>query len=375
MNTHRSDDEPEPDAGRRQETDRWLEASVRVVPEAAEAVAEVLSRYAPEGVAIDAGTGDEPGAVVTVKAYLAFDEEIEARRRKVAEGIWHLSHIWSVIPEPTFRVIEDQDWTRGWKQTIPVLHLGGRLVIKPTWRDHEPGEGEIILEMDPGVAFGTGLHPTTRLCIAIMEEALDVRASQARTSAAPTSILDLGTGTGILAIAAAKLAAAQRAATLTAATLTDATLTDAALTGTGPILALDIDPHAVTAARRNARANGVADQIEIRRGSLADAHGTYDLVLANILTPVIITMAGEGLADRLNPGGILVASGILVEQAGEVAAALQEAGLVITEERAEEAWVALVARHPDDTPPLKARRIATPDRPADRSPSTRSRPG
>lgn len=315
MKHPRTDDELEPVAGQRSPVDRWLEVSVPVVPEAAEAVAEVLSRYAPEGVAIDAGTGDQPEAWVTVKAYLAFDDEIAVRRRKVEEGLGHLSHIWPVIPEPDFQVIEDEDWTRGWKQTIPVLHLGARLVIKPTWRDYTPQAGETVLELDPGIAFGTGLHPTTRLCIAILEETLDERG--------PLSLLDLGTGTGILALAAAKLGAA-------------------------PIFAVDTDPHAVTAAHRNARANGVANQIEIRHGSLAGVAGAYDLVLANILTPVIIAMAEAGLADRLKPGGLLVASGVLVEQANDVAKALQAAGLSVTEVRQDEAWVAVVARRPGD---------------------------
>ena len=132
---------------------------------------------------------------MSVKAYLVADADLETRRHKVEEAIWHLHHIWPVIPEPTFRSIADQDWTAGWKESIPVMHLGARVVIKPSWRDYDPQPEEIVLEMDPGLAFGTGLHPTTQLCVAALED-----------FAQPgMHVLDLGTGTGILALVAAKL--------------------------------------------------------------------------------------------------------------------------------------------------------------------------
>ena len=295
----------------------WLEVSVQVNPEAAEAVAEVLSRYAPQGVAIDLGTNDgEVINPVTVKAYLTVDEGIEANRKRVEEALWHLGQIWSVIPEPTFTPIADRDWAAGWKETIPVLRLGKRIVIKPSWRSYEPRQGEILLEMDPGLAFGTGLHPTTQLCIEAVEDLLrpEMRA------------LDLGTGTGILALVAAKLGAAE-------------------------VVAVDNDVDAVTVTRRNARANDVAHLIRPVHGSLPDISGTYDLVLANILAPVIVKMVESGLAARVRLGGAFVASGILVEQADEVAAALERAGLRVTERRERGDWVALIAKKAYGVPP------------------------
>ncbi len=286
----------------------WLEVSVETDREMAEAVSEVLARYAPQGVAID--LGDDPqNPVVIVRAYLADDGALEERRRQVEEALWHLGRI-RALPEPTFRIIADRDWTAGWKESIPILHLGRRIVIKPSWREYAPREDEVVLELDPGLAFGTGLHPTTRLCL----EALESRVADGMR------ILDLGSGTGILALAAAKLARVE-------------------------VVAVDNDQNAVVATRRNARRNGVSDRVRPLYGSLADVSGTYDLILANLLAPILIQMAqGSALATRLRPQGELIASGILVEQGDEVAAAFEANGLVIVERHQEEDWVALIAR-------------------------------
>ncbi len=289
----------------------WLEVSVRVNREAAEAVAEVLSRHAPQGVAFELSADMGDAADVTVKAYLAVDERISARQRKVLEDLSHLSHIWPVIPEPTFRSIADQDWTATWKAQIPVLHLGHNVVIKPSWRSYTPEADEIVLEMDPGMAFGTGLHPTTQLCVTALEDLI----------LPGSTVLDLGTGTGILAMVAARLGAAR-------------------------VLAIDNDPNAVIAARRNVQANGLTPQIDLCQGSMAEARDAYDVVVANILAPVIIEMAAAGLAARVRTGGALVVSGILEAQDEGVTQALGAAGLGVTERRLQEEWLALVARHP-----------------------------
>ncbi|MBN2392845.1 MAG: 50S ribosomal protein L11 methyltransferase [Anaerolineae bacterium] len=290
----------------------WLEASVTVVPEAAEAVAEVFSRYAPQGVAIDLGTDDETAAQqVTVRAYLAVDDAIAEKRQKVEEALWHLHHIWPVIPDPVFTPVLDQDWTAGWKESIPVLHLGRRVIVKPSWREYAIQPDELLLEMDPGLAFGTGLHPTTQLCVEALEDLVQPG----------MRVLDLGTGTGILALVAAKLGAAE-------------------------VLAIDNDVDAVAVTRRNARSNAVAHQIRVLHGSLAEVGEPYDLVVVNILAHIIVAMATSGLATRIRRGGVLVASGILEEQADEVAAALTAQGLSVTKRRQRDSWVALVAHKP-----------------------------
>ncbi len=286
----------------------WLEVSVEVNHEAAEAVAEVLSRHAPQGVALDLGSEGELSPTVTVKAYLAVDADINTRRRRVEEGLWHLHQIWPVIPEPRFRSVVDQDWTATWKEQIQVLHLGRRIVIKPTWRIYEPKPGEVVLEMDPGLAFGTGLHPTTQLCVTALEDLVEPG----------TTVLDLGTGTGILAMVAARL-------------------------GAGRVLAVDNDENAVIAARANMATNGLTDAIDLALGSLENVASSFGLVVANILAPVIVAMAGSGLADRVASGGALVVSGILEEQIESVVTALESTGLAVTERRVQDEWAALIA--------------------------------
>ena len=294
----------------------WLEVSIAVPQEAAEAVSEVLSRYAPQGVAVDMGDGDLlPDTPVTVKAYLPEDVDIDMRRHQVEQALWHLHHIWSVIPEPVFTAIADQDWTAGWKESIPILHLGRHVVIKPSWREYAHHEGDVVLEMDPGLAFGTGLHPTTQLCIAALEDY--IRPGM--------RVLDLGTGTGILALIAAKLGAAE-------------------------VLAVDTDVNAVTATRRNARVNDVVHLIRLVHGSLADVGGTYHLVVANILAPVIISMAQEGLATRIRADGLLMVSGILADQIAEVQAALTQAGLRVVAQSQQGEWVVLIAKRVEAVP-------------------------
>ncbi len=294
------------------ETQSWLEVSVVVDYEAAEAVAEVLSRYAPQGVAIDLGNEAE---VVTVKAYLIADETLEERQRKVEESLWHLGQIWPV-PEPTFRSVLEEDWVGAWKDSIPVLKLGERIVVKPSWRNYDPAPDDVVLEMDPGLAFGTGLHPTTQLCVEALEGS--VRPGM--------RVLDLGTGTGVLALIAAKLGAVE-------------------------IVAVDNDVNAVVVARRNARHNDVAHAIRFVHGSLDDVSGAYELVVVNILAPVIIKMVAEGLVARVQTGGKLVTSGILEEQADEVREALQAAGLHIVSRRQKGDWVSLISKKAAGLPP------------------------
>jgi len=285
----------------------WMEITVTVDPELAEAVSEVLCRYIPQGVAIELGDGEE-AETVAVRAYLAVDEEVETRRQAIAEALWHLSQI-RYFPEPTFRIIADQDWTAGFKETIPVLHIGQRLVIRPSWREYLPQEHEIVIELDPGIAFGTGLHPTTQLCLLALEELIQPG----------QRVLDMGTGTGILAIAAARLGASE-------------------------IVAVDNDPNAVVATRHNARNNQVEGRIRALHGSLAETSGSYDLVLANILAPVLLAMIADGLTNRVKRTGALVLSGILEEQAQEVRAALARAGMTRIEQRQSGDWVSLIAR-------------------------------
>jgi ribosomal protein L11 methyltransferase len=284
----------------------WWEISVTLSSDLAEAVSEIFLLYVPQGVVVDFGDR-ELGTSATVRAYLLVDEETASYKRELLTALRRFSQVYS-IPAPVVTVIQDQDWTADWRETIPILHLGQRIVIKPSWRSYRSVADEIVLEVDPGAAFGTGTHPTTQLCIEVLERRLkpDMR------------VLDLGTGTGILALVAAKLGAAD-------------------------VLALDCDPNAITVARRNAEINHVAHVVHAGLGSLPEVQGTYDIVLVNILASTIIQMLGSGLIDHICPQGICVASGILTEQSEAVSAAMNAQGMRVVALCEREGWATLVA--------------------------------
>ncbi|HIP95731.1 MAG TPA: 50S ribosomal protein L11 methyltransferase [Anaerolineae bacterium] len=292
---------------------RWWEISVQVNGEAAEAVCELFNRYGQGGAVVEQVVGEEndetPTALtVVVKAYLPATRQGRESRQRLEEGLWHLSQLYP-ISSPQIRDLAQTDWATAWREQFTTLHVGQRVVIKPTWLSYSPSPNEAIIELDPGMAFGTGLHPTTRQCLLALETHLRPG----------MSILDLGSGSGILAIAAAKL-------------------------GAGAVLALDTDPTAVEVARANVRANGVQQQVTVTHGSLSAAQGTFDLVLVNILARVIIELIAQGLINRLKAGGIIVTAGIIEGQAANVEAALREQGVAIVERRIERDWVSFIGR-------------------------------
>lgn len=296
---------------------KYLEICVRAPAESVESLAELFHEHGEGGVSLEQvaqpvgedGLEPVPGAPVAVRTYLPLDERTPARRQQLEEALWYLSRLVP-FPEPEFSEVDEADWANAWKEHFHVQRLTRRLTVRPTWREHTPAPAEVVIDLDPGMAFGTGLHPTTHLCLAALDERL----------VAGSRVLDLGTGSGILAIAAAKL-------------------------GAGEVVALDIDPVAVSAARENVARNGVADRIRVGAGSAAEAavDQPFDLVLANILAGVIIDLAPSLLA-LIAPGGELVASGIIDERAAAVLDALRAAGFAVVDVRAEGDWRAIVAR-------------------------------
>jgi ribosomal protein L11 methyltransferase len=298
----------------------WLEVSLTVSGEAAEAVADVLGRYAPEGVAIEstqivASPDDEGHAVgpLRVRAYLTADDQLDSTRAQLEEALWHLGQLLP-LPHPHYQPVAAADWSESWKANFRPIRVGRHLRIIPAWLDPHLEPDEVPIRLDPGLAFGTGTHPTTQLCLAAIERHLKPG----------EPMLDLGAGSGILAIAAAKL-------------------------GADPIRALDIDAEAVRVARENAAANGVADRVRVEQGSLAEVLAvaySAPLVVVNILARVIAKLLTEGLAQTVAPGGLLIASGILDSQAYEVRAGLQTHGLKLVAQEHIEDWVALIARRP-----------------------------
>jgi ribosomal protein L11 methyltransferase len=301
----------------------WLEISVAADIEAVEAVSEILGRIAPGGTSVepafelvDEGLGArvDPTRPSIVRAYVPARDRAAAEQ-SVAEAAEALGHLQAFglrpIGEMTTRIVHEADWAEAWKAHFPVLRIGRRIVIRPTWRRHRAAPDDVVLALDPGMAFGTGLHPTTRLCLAMLERLAD------RGDLDGARVLDVGCGSGILAIAAAKL-------------------------GAGPILGIDTDPIAVEATFANAARNALTGRIEARHGSLPSGSAPADVVLANLIASVLVTLAPL-LRDELRPGGTILASGIFVDRETDVRAAFAGVGLTVTGRQAEGEWVALEA--------------------------------
>ena len=301
----------------------WLELAIDADVEAVEAVSEILGRAAPGGTSVepafdlvDEGLGArvDPTRPATVRAYLPARDRAAAERATAAVEV-ALGHLKAFglrpIGELRMRLVHEADWAEAWKAYFPVMRIGRRLVIRPTWRRHRRAPDDVVLALDPGMAFGTGLHPTTRLCLAALEGLSD------RGAVAGRRVLDVGCGSGILAIAALKLGAATA-------------------------IGVDTDPIAVDASGANARRNAVARRLRVRHGSLPTGEAPFGVVLANLIAGVLVPLAPL-LRDELLDGGALVASGIFVDREDEVRRAFEEAGLTVRGRWAEGDWVALEA--------------------------------
>jgi ribosomal protein L11 methyltransferase len=304
----------------------WMELSVTADIEAVEAVSEILGRVAAGGtsvepafVLIDEGLSAavDPSRPAIVRGYLPASDPrvVEAAIAEVTTVLGHLQAFGlRPIGDLETRPVHEADWAAAWKEHFPVLRVGRRLVIRPTWRHHRRAPDDVVIALDPGMAFGTGLHPTTRLCLTALERVAD---DAVASGTGLGRVLDVGTGSGILAIGAGLLGATQ-------------------------IVAVDPDPIAVEAATANAARNGLAGRIEVGRGSVPTGLPPFDLVLANLIASLLIDLAPVLVAE-VRPGGTLVASGIYVDREGDVSAALAEVGLGTTGRDAEGDWVALTA--------------------------------
>jgi len=288
---------------------RWIEISVEAERTALDDLVNLLGRYCVGGAVVE----ERPGASAVVKGFLPEWETQVAEKLEIA--LLLLGKNVSISP-PVIRIMAPEDWTESWKSYFEPQHIGQHTVIVPTWREYIPQTGELIIHLDPGMAFGTGLHATTRLCLAAIEREIKpgMRA------------LDVGTGSGILAIAMAKQGASQ-------------------------IEAIDIDSVACHVAQDNLALNDIT-QVKVSQETLASATADdnqihngqgYDLLTVNIFADVIIAMA-PAIARALRSGGIFIASGIIASKAEDVIQALGQAELTLQERHQEDDWVVLIGR-------------------------------
>jgi len=283
--------------------------------EAAETVSELFNRYGYGGAVMESYPPDFDK--VTVRTVIPSEDDHRLREIELMLALIGQA-LPGGLPEPRLQFVGKSDWAESWKAHFHPVRVGRRFVIKPSWRDYTATPDDIVIEIDPGLAFGSGLHPTTQLCLKILEE----------MPLAGQTLFDVGTGSGILALAALKLGAAK-------------------------VRAVDIDDIAVRVTEENFERNGYSlsspqrgegVKVEVALGSAGEAGGRqWDIVVANILANTIIELL-PGLKAVLARGGSLILSGIIAEQEASVTTAATAHGLHFSERRVEEDWVALVFR-------------------------------
>ncbi|MCP3781394.1 MULTISPECIES: 50S ribosomal protein L11 methyltransferase [Paenibacillus] len=317
----------------------WNEITIHTTEEAIEMISNFLHEAGAGGVSIeesgslnkprdtsygqwyDRPLNDIPEGQAIIKGYFAEEVDMDSIRSQIVPRVEEL-RTFDIDPgevQYELKTVDEDDWANAWKQYFKPLRVSDRLTIKPTWEEYEPAsEEEKIIELDPGMAFGTGTHPTTSLCLRTLESVIK----------GGEEVIDVGTGSGILAIGAVKL-------------------------GAKHVLALDLDPVAVSSARENTRLNGLEERITIKESDLLSVLNASDptlgiqlpvkLVVANILAEIILLFIDD-VYKALEPGGIYIASGIWKNKEEVVETALKAAGFEIAEISRDEDWLAFVAR-------------------------------
>lgn len=297
--------------------DTWLEVAVEVAGIDSETAADLLRQACPGGVAIEPGHRLDPAidahvvdgdAPALVRGYIPASEDYGRLRRSLQVAL-KMAPLQSPPKWRRVRRLREASWRDDWKKHFGVQRIGRALVVRPSWVDYKLKGGETVIQIDPGMAFGTGQHPTTAMCLRLLEE----------TVQPGMSVLDLGSGSGILSIAAAKLGAAR-------------------------VLALDIDPQAVKATGENAATNAAATVVEAREGPLGAAGGeTFDIIVANISGLTLERLAAD-LTRSLNSDGVLIASGFLEDAVEGLRRGFEGVGLRIDRVADEGVWRAIVAQ-------------------------------
>jgi ribosomal protein L11 methyltransferase len=310
----------------------WTEFSLSVRPEAAEAVSDLLRDLTGSGVTIEPpvqALGPDEGYVLDESAPLRliayFEGSISTSGRAAMKRTLQDRGLFeSVEGRVKWRIVKEEDWAETWKHYYDIERVG-RIVIRPAWREYESQEGDVVISLDPGMAFGTGQHPSTRMCLAGLQElagdegtSKGQQATRAKRQALG-KVLDLGSGSGILAIAAVAL-------------------------GADLVIAVDSDELAVEASQSNARLNGIEKRITIRQGSIetVGSDGPFDVILANLNAAAVSALA-SAMAEKLATGGRLFAGGVIADREQEVTEALVAAHLNIERVMAEGNWRTFVA--------------------------------
>ncbi|MBN2645845.1 MAG: 50S ribosomal protein L11 methyltransferase [Desulfuromonadaceae bacterium] len=304
-------------------TDKWLEMTLKIPVCAADLVCQELTELGSCGAIVEERVLDTfvppppeetDGDFFSVKAFFPWPSSVPDLLETVKISLTQRLRMWSgyALPDLVWREVGHEDWAEGWKQHFLPTRIGRRLVVKPSWDDYQPAPEDVVVTLDPGMAFGTGTHGTTHLCLLAVAEVFDSRPVVRR-------VLDVGTGSGILAIAAAAL-------------------------GAEFVLACDIDPVACDTARENAAVNAVVDRVQVTQDDLSLLPGDFDVIVANILAEENVRLASE-LVTRLADGGLLILSGILQEKVPLVTAGFSAFPLSAPDIRLEEEWACLIYRH------------------------------
>ena len=297
----------------------WLEISVITDGEAAEAVSEYLHPYAYGHSVVIEQRGDpeshDPMALeenIAVKIYIASDDDSPSFRKKIEEELYYMQLLYPEISAPKFTILKDEDWATAWRKNYQPFQVGDRIWVHPSWLpDNGYQPDDIVILMDPGMAFGTGLHPSTRMCLQALE----------RVISSGSTLLDIGTGSGILAIAGAKLGAER-------------------------VLAFDTDKLAIEATINNAKENGVDDSVSVYQGSLpSDTSPKWDVIVVNILAPTIQTLlADRQLLNYLSADGYIILSGVIEDQFDGVKDTLETVGGEVIDKMVTRDWNCLVGK-------------------------------
>ncbi len=302
---------------------RWKSFTVEARRDTVDALSYFFTSHGALGMAYDeqrfGAAGDPadplpaPRDPTKLTAYFPWEADLGAVKREFLDFLPVLAESFGGATGEFVEATEITDcgWAETWKEHFKPSRLGRRITVKPSWETYDPSPGEVVLTIDPGQAFGTGTHETTRMCLRFIEDVFDAPPP-------PQSVLDLGTGTGILGIAAAMLGARR-------------------------VLGIDVDPKAVETAAENARINGVAGRFEAAVTPLARLEETFDLVAANVLAEILADLRDE-VAARCAPGGAILLSGILSEKAAWVAREYADAGWHVAARRDEGQWSALLLR-------------------------------